>query len=248
MQPGKGTIIGLILALGGGIVGVVVAVIAEAATGGTPVVSLSIALVVIVILGWVFGSVIRPMLQAQALLQSGEPAGATILKLWDTGTTLNNDPQVGMLLEVRPPGRSPFQAEVKTFVSRLQTAMIQPGMAVQVRYDPNDTSRVAIESLSRSASELPTNAITVDGQTYATVDDMPSHVRQAYEQVLADLADADRDGIPDLLKGPVPVMAPQSPEALQRKQRLKELKGLLDAGLITEQDYEARKSQFLSEI
>ena len=82
--------------------------------------------------------------QNKKLLIKGEPAQAKILKIWDTGVTLNDDPQVGMLLEVHAKDRPPFQGEAKRFVSRLKIPLIQVGAAVEVRFDPQDTSRIAV--------------------------------------------------------------------------------------------------------
>ena len=80
----------------------------------------------------------------QKLLLRGEPARARVLKIWDTGVTLNDDPQVGMLLEVHPENRPVFQGEAKRFVSRLSIPLIQVGARVEVRFDPRDTSRIAV--------------------------------------------------------------------------------------------------------
>ena len=78
------------------------------------------------------------------LLQTGVPAQATILKIWDTGVTLNDNPQVGMLLEVQPQGRDPFRVEMKSIISRIAIAQIQPGRVVPVRFDPENPSKVAL--------------------------------------------------------------------------------------------------------
>jgi hypothetical protein len=42
--------------------------------------------------------------------------------------------------------------------------------------------------------------IIFNGQEYTSVEAMPAGVRQAYQQALAQLADADRNGIPDILE------------------------------------------------
>jgi len=42
--------------------------------------------------------------------------------------------------------------------------------------------------------------IIFNGKTYSKVEDMPEEVRQAYQQALAYLADADKNGIPDVLE------------------------------------------------
>ena len=73
-----------------------------------------------------------------------------------------------------------------------------------------------------------TGAIIFDGQVYASVDDMPADVRQTYEQVMM-------------------TILPQRPLE-SREQRLKELKEMLDAGLITAQEYEVKKADILSEM
>lgn len=80
-----------------------------------------------------------PMVAAirnQNVSTKGLPAQATILEISDTGTTINNDPVVRMLLEVRTPGGVPFQAEAERLISRLKIPQFQPGAVVQVKYDP----------------------------------------------------------------------------------------------------------------
>lgn len=42
--------------------------------------------------------------------------------------------------------------------------------------------------------------IIFNGKTYSKVEDMPEEVRQAYQQALAHLADADKNGIPDIME------------------------------------------------
>lgn len=82
-------------------------------------------------------------LRNRAVRSEGLPAQAKILKIWDTGTTINENPLVGMLLEVHPPGGAVFQAETEQLISRLQIPVIQPGMELEVKYDPH-TQAVAL--------------------------------------------------------------------------------------------------------
>jgi len=42
--------------------------------------------------------------------------------------------------------------------------------------------------------------IIFNGKTYTSVESMPEEVRQAYQQALAQFADADKNGIPDILE------------------------------------------------
>lgn len=89
----------------------------------------------------------KNMYQNSGLVKSGVPAPAVIIGLQDTGVTMNESPQVRLTLQVTPADHPPFQAVATTFVGRLQVGMITPGASVMVRYDPNDISKVAIESL-----------------------------------------------------------------------------------------------------
>ncbi len=85
------------------------------------------------------------------LLATGQTAQASILRTWDTGVTINDNPRVGMLLEIRPPNGAPFQTEVKKVISRLQTSQYQPGQTLEVKYDPADHKKVAITAIVAGA-------------------------------------------------------------------------------------------------
>jgi len=96
---------------------------------------------------------------AKTLQEIGEPGEAEILKIWDTGITVNNDPVVGFLLEVRPAGKSIYQAKTKLRISRLDIPRFQPGALVSVRIDPRDRKHVALDvydyvNHKKSASDL----------------------------------------------------------------------------------------------
>lgn len=89
------------------------------------------------------GSLVLGSMTNRSILANGEPGSATIVKIWDTGATVNRDPVVRMLLEVQPATGSPFQAETEMLVSRLEIPQIQPGMVVSVKYD-SKTKAVAL--------------------------------------------------------------------------------------------------------
>ncbi|MCJ7644655.1 MAG: DUF3592 domain-containing protein [Candidatus Aminicenantes bacterium] len=82
---------------------------------------------------------------ARTLQETGEPAEATILKIWDTGMTVNDDPVVRFLLEVRPAGKPVYQAETKLRISRLDIPRFQPGAVMPVRIDPRNPKHVALD-------------------------------------------------------------------------------------------------------
>lgn len=87
----------------------------------------------------------RQLVQTKDLLQNGELAEALVLELIGTGSSVNHDPQVILHLEVYPPERNPYQAEVKFYVSRLKVSQVQPGNRVAVKIDRQDASKVAVE-------------------------------------------------------------------------------------------------------
>jgi hypothetical protein len=83
---------------------------------------------------------------AKALQGTGIAAEATIQKIWDTGITVNQDPVIGMEVEVQPSEGQAWRATIpKSLISRLDIPRFQPGQRVSVRYDPHDTSRVALD-------------------------------------------------------------------------------------------------------
>ena len=82
---------------------------------------------------------------ARELQKVGEQAQALVLRIWDTGISVNDDPVVGFLLEVYPAGRPAYQARTKLRINRLDVPRIQPGAVVAVRIDPKDSQRVALD-------------------------------------------------------------------------------------------------------
>jgi hypothetical protein len=111
---------------------------------------------IIVIVVAVIGLILVPILlsvrrdfvslaQARTLLAEGEPAQAKILKLRDTGTTLNDNPKVELLLEVHPRDRAAYRVETKCYVSRLRISQVQTGAFVAVKIDPQDITKVALD-------------------------------------------------------------------------------------------------------
>jgi hypothetical protein len=80
-------------------------------------------------------------------VKNGVTAQGTILRTWDTGTTINDNPVVGFALNVTPTTEPAFQVEMKQIVSRIQIGAFLPGAAVEVMYDPADHKKVKIQSV-----------------------------------------------------------------------------------------------------
>lgn len=150
MRMNWGMIIGLI---GGGI-GILVGLIAV--IGTKQWFPLVIMVVVIGIMGTVFWRVLfRPMMINSRLSKTGISTTAKIVEVSDTGVTVNNAPQVKLLLEVYPPNGQAYLVETKQLISRLQTSMFQPGGVIPVLIDPDDKDLISLvyEGNERSGSQ-----------------------------------------------------------------------------------------------
>ena len=83
---------------------------------------------------------------AKALQKGGERADAVVVQIWDTGITMNNDPVVGLLVEVHPADRPAYQTKIpKSLISRVHIPQVQPGSRIAVRIDPTDPNHVALD-------------------------------------------------------------------------------------------------------
>jgi hypothetical protein len=77
--------------------------------------------------------------------ENGLPATGRVLKIWETGVRVNDNPVVGFLLEIEAEGLEPYEAETRALISILWIPRIQPGAVLPVRYDPQDPSRIALD-------------------------------------------------------------------------------------------------------
>ena len=94
------------------------------------------------------GAIVVGAVTNRALRKEGLPAEAKILSISDTGTTINENPVVRLRLEVHPQDGLPFETEAEQLISRLQVPMIQPGMTVPVKYDPDSLDVALVEEES----------------------------------------------------------------------------------------------------
>lgn len=105
-----------------------------------------LALIGIPLMVIIIGAAIFPFMRMAfpGEIKNGITATARVMEVWDTGVTVNTNPQVGLLLEVMPKTGSPYQVRTKTIVSRLNAAHVQPGVMAEVKYDPQDQKRVQV--------------------------------------------------------------------------------------------------------
>jgi len=83
-------------------------------------------------------------METREILETGVSAEAEVLDYHDTGNRYNSNPEVLVTLEVRPRDGEPFRATVNTVLSPVSLATKPVGSTVMVKYDPNDTTRVAL--------------------------------------------------------------------------------------------------------
>jgi hypothetical protein len=84
----------------------------------------------------------------QELLRTGAPGSAQVLAVQQTGVYVNHNPQCRMTLEVQPADAGPsFVSSVTAVVPMVALSRVQPGAVLDVRYDPKDTSRLAIAGM-----------------------------------------------------------------------------------------------------
>lgn len=146
MKMSKMGMIGLIIGLIGGLAGLVVGIWAA------PMQGTIMAIIFVGVFFLVYWYFFRPMIIAGRLLKTGEQRSGKILEVWDTNVTVNNNPQVGLLVEVMDRYGKPYQVKTKMVISRLQVGDVRPGQAVTVRVDPQNDQSIAIESFGAAAT------------------------------------------------------------------------------------------------
>jgi hypothetical protein len=140
MKMNAGAWIGII----GGIIGLAVGIAAVVATGGPS--GIYIGLGMLVIFGGMFYLFYRlffkPMINTSRLQKTGISGTARILEVRDTGVTINNSPQVKLIVEVKNSFGQRYQATMRVLVSRINPGAYQPGMEIPVKIDPKNEQNV----------------------------------------------------------------------------------------------------------
>lgn len=94
------------------------------------------------IIALVYYAVYRNAKKKRKVWDTGIPAQAKVLRIWDTGMLVNNQPRVGMALEVHPNGRTPYQVEIKKVIPMIYMAQIQPGAVLQAKVDADNPEEI----------------------------------------------------------------------------------------------------------
>ena len=112
---------------------------------GITLVSLLVTAVPIVFVVMYMMKLAKNKAESDQVLATGQQATATVVRLSESGTYINNQPLVNILLMVQRPGFPPYQAMVQKVISQLEIPRLQPGMTVAVKVNPADPNKVAID-------------------------------------------------------------------------------------------------------
>lgn len=188
------------------------------------------------------------------LLEHGELAAATVLKVSDSGWRTNKQLHIRFHLEVCRAAYPPYQATATLLSKPWSAISYPPGSQVQVRVDQDHPERVAIVGLrpvqSNTIFDVAAASLggvrvnkaqiyLVNGNTYEHEENLPPEARAALRQAADLLGDQDGDGIPDVLAG----TAMRSPA-----DSLTELQRMRDAGLVSQDEYEAKRHEILGRL
>src|SRR3954453_9822746 len=160
--------------------------------------------------------------KAEDLMANGARGVGTIIDVRDTGMTINDNPRVKMTFQIEPlDGSVAFTAEKTKTVSRVRIPQI--GCRYPIFYDRDDLSTFAYVEVD-------------DAQGYATI-----------VQMFGDKFGADGRGVgrPAAAAAPAPGAAPAAEDPIEKIRKLEELK---NQGILTEEEFAAKKTELLAEI
>lgn len=78
--------------------------------------------------------------EIRELRENGEPAQAKLLRVQRTGRSINDEPEVKMLLSVEPANRPPYEAEILTTWHEIPGGVILP-----VKIDRNNPQKIILD-------------------------------------------------------------------------------------------------------
>ena len=143
MKMNTGGWIGVIAGIVGLLIGIGVVIVTAGETG------IYIGLGMLVLLGGLFflfyQLFFKSLINSRRLQKTGIPGKARILEVRDTGVTINNNPQVKLILEVKNSFGQKYNTQCRVVVSRINPGAYSPGMEVPVRIDPKNELNVALD-------------------------------------------------------------------------------------------------------
>lgn len=161
---------GVWIGLIGGIIGLLAGVIAIITTAGSIGIYMGVGM--LVLFGGMFYLFYRlffkSLINTNRLQKTGLPGTARIVEVKDTGVTINNNPQVKLILEVKNAFGQKYTTQCRVLVSRINPGAYMPGMEVPVKIDPKNEMNIAIDFSGGAQSSLstgqPQNAAMLQGE------------------------------------------------------------------------------------
>ncbi|MFN8394894.1 MAG: hypothetical protein U0176_09515 [Bacteroidia bacterium] len=152
------------------------------------------------IIGTVFSiiyiSIFAPMVRNRRILRIGEPGTARVLRMFETGVTVNNNPMVKLELEVTPQRGATYTTMTRVIVSRLNPMMYGPGSVLSVKIDPQDRMQVVIDPnvpSSMNSGYGMAQATTVDSSVIQRRNEAMTEMMTKADKVRAELLESGRD-------------------------------------------------------
>lgn len=130
----------------GGIICILIGVVAVIKAGSPKSNYIAIAMVVVFGgMGYTFFKLLwEPRINARRLKNTGVPCKAKILEVHDTNITINNNPQLKLVIEVKNDLGQMYTATCKMIVSRLNPGHFKPGMEIAIKIDPKNEKNVIV--------------------------------------------------------------------------------------------------------
>jgi hypothetical protein len=129
-----------------------------------------------------------PMVNTSRLQKTGIPGKAIVLEVKDTGVTINNNPQVKLLLEIKNSFGQKYNASCRVLVSRINPLAYKPGMEIPVKIDPKNEQNVVVDFSGNSNATVPANTQTVQSYSQTDIDNLKTtleKMQQDHDAVIA---------------------------------------------------------------
>lgn len=130
----------------GSVIAVLIGVYSVIKAGGPNSIYIAIAMLIVFGgMGFFFYNFLwGPRLNAKRLQKNGISAKAKILEIRDTNITINNNPQVKLILEIKNNNGEIYTTSSKVIIPRLKPGLYKPGMELPVKIDPKNEKNIII--------------------------------------------------------------------------------------------------------
>jgi hypothetical protein len=199
------------------------------------------------LIAFIFWLIRRSFGRAMRLRRTGKQAWAEVVRVEDTGVTVNNDPRVHLWMKVQPHGGREFEVDGKRVVSRLSVP--ERGSRMLIRYDPADPSGFVFDDGSAGApgaavpgmEDTLRSALSAKGVTGARQEEA---VQKALAAVAAGQTTID---LREYTRG-TPAQEAEAEERADPVDQLERLAKLRDQGVISEGEFITAKTRLLSDL